>query len=53
MVAFTSFARIWGECLTIHTQPVLFFFLFSEVKISSHKLIPLFMPGLVHSGSAS
>ena len=31
----------------------LFVCLFLEVEISSHTLIPLFMPGSVHSGSAS
>ena len=30
-----------------------FFFSFFEVEISSHTLIPLFMQGSVHSGSAS
>ena len=30
-----------------------FFFLFFKMEISSHKLIPLFRPGSVHSGSAS
>ena len=60
MVAFSSLARIWGETLTIHSQPALVFVLllffvvvFFEVEISSCTLIPLFMPGSVHSGSAS
>ena len=44
-------ARILGECSTIHFPPVLFFFF--EVEISLLTLIPLFMPGSVHSGSAS
>ena len=30
-----------------------FFFFLSSVEISSHTLIPLFRPGLVHNGSAS
>ena len=39
-----------GEDLTIHSPPALFFFL---MEISSRTQIPLFVPGLVHSGSAS
>ena len=39
-----------GECSTIYSLHALFFF---EVEISSCKLIPLFRPGSVHSGSAS
>ena len=31
----------------------IFFFFFFKVEISSHTLIPLFMPGSVHSSSAS
>ena len=53
VVAFPSRARSLGECLTIHSLPALFFFLFFKVEISSRKLIPLFRPGSVHSGSAS
>ena len=49
-VAFSSPARILGECLTIHSLPALFFF---KVQISSRTLIQLFMPGSIHSGSAS
>ena len=49
---FSSLARILGECLTIHSLPVLFFF-FLVVEISLHTLIPLCMPGSVHGGSAS
>ena len=52
MVAFCSHARILGECLTIHSPPVLFSFFFL-VEISLRTLISLFTPGLVHSGSAS
>ena len=26
LVAFSSLARIWGECLTIHSPPACFFF---------------------------
>ena len=51
VVAFSSRARIWGECSTIH--PRLRFFFFFWVEISSRKLIPQFRPGSVHSGSAS
>ena len=49
MVAFSSLARIWGECLTIHSLPALW--KKKEVEISSQTLNPLFMPGLIHSGS--
>ena len=51
VVAFTSFARILGECLTTHSLPALhlFFFFFFEVEFSSRTLFPLFMPGSVHS----
>ena len=49
VVAFSSLARILGECSTTHLPPALFF----EVEISSHTLISLFRPGSVHSGSAS
>ena len=52
-VVFASGARIWGECWTIHSQPALFFFFFFKVEISFRTVIPLFTPGLVHSGSAS
>ena len=58
VVSFSSLARILGEHSTIHSLPALvfllfFFFLFFEVEISLHMLIPLFLPGSVHSGSAS
>ena len=54
VVAFSSSARIWGECSTIHSLPALFvLFCFVEVEISSRTLIPLFRPGSVHSGLAS
>ena len=36
-----------------HSSPALFFFFFFEVEISLCALIPLSMPGSVHSGSAS
>ena len=36
-----------------HSFPPQHFFFFLEVEISSRTLIPLFMPGSVHSGSAS
>ena len=48
--AFSSLARNLRKCLTILFPPALFF---SQVEISSHTLIPLFMPGLVHVGSTS
>ena len=49
--ALYSLARIWGERSTIHSLPAFFFFF--KVEIRSNTLIPLFMPGSVHSGSAS
>ena len=51
VVAFSSRARIFGECLTIHSPPALFFFFF-KVEIRLRTLIPLLRPGSVHSGSA-
>ena len=51
-VASSLLVRILEECLTINSPPVLFFFFF-KVEISLCTLIPLFMPGSVHSGSAS
>ena len=54
VVAFSSPVNIFGQCSTI-SIPLLRFFSSSsfEVEISSSKLIPPFMPGSVHSGSAS
>ena len=49
LVAFCSLPRIWGEYSTLHSPPALFF----NWRFSSRTLIPLFMPGSVHSGSAS
>ena len=46
----SSLAMIGGECSTSHFLPALFLF---EVEITSRTLISLFMPGSVHSGSAS
>ena len=40
MIAFSSLARIWGECLAIHFPTCAFFFFFFEVEISSRTLIP-------------
>ena len=51
-MAFSSLARILGECSTTCFKPASFFFFF-EVEISSLTLIPLYRPGSVHSGSAS
>ena len=48
VVAFSSRARILGECSTIHSPPAFLFFL---VEIISRVLIPLFTPGSVHSDS--
>ena len=54
VVALSSLARILGECLTLHAPPALFFFSsFFKVEISWLSLIPLFMPGSVHSGLTS
>ena len=60
VVAFSSLATICGECSTIHSPPALFFFFFLGgdrdvwvVEVSFRTLIPLFMQGSVHSGSAS
>ena len=50
VVAFSSRARILGECSTFHSPPALFFFNFFFMEISSRALIPLFRPGSVHSG---
>ena len=50
-LAFSSRARIFGECSTIHSPSSLFFFFL--VETSSRTLIKLSRPGSVHSGSAS
>ena len=50
VVAFSSRAGIWGECLTIHFSHALFFFFLLEVR--SRRLIPLFRPESVLSDSA-
>ena len=51
---FSSLARIFEECFTIHSPPTLFCFcIFVKVEISSRTLIPLFLLGSVHSGSAN
>ena len=52
VAAFSSLARILGECSTIRTMPAFSWWLF-EVEISSLTLIPLCRPGSVHSGSAN
>ena len=51
VVAFSLLVRILGERSSI--SRLRFFFFFNEVEISSRTLIPFFMPGSVHSGSAS
>ena len=56
VVTFSSLARIWEVCSTMHSPPELFFFFFFsffEVEISSRTLITLFMPGSIHNGSES
>ena len=51
-VAFSSPARILGECSTVHFPSALFFFFFFfKMEISSSTLISLFRLGSVHSGS--
>ena len=53
-LACEKFGKMFG--LSIHACFSFFFFFFSflfEVEISSRTLIPLLMPGSVHSGSAS
>ena len=51
---FLACEDFFGECLTIHSPPALFFsFFFFKEKISSRTLIPLFKPGSVHSGLSS
>ena len=51
VVTFSSLARILGECSTIHSPFMLFFFFL--VEISSRTLNALFRPGSVNSGSSS
>ena len=54
VVALASLVRILGECSTIQHLPVcVCVCVCFEVEISSHTLIPLFMPGSVHSGSVN
>ena len=53
VMAFSSLAKTLGECSTIHSLPVTFFFLGGGEEINSCTLIPLIRPGTVHSGSAS
>ena len=58
LVAFYSLARIFGR-MSNHSFPActffssFFLFFFFTVEISLRTFIPLFMPGSVHSGSAS
>ena len=49
VMAFSSLARMLGECSTIHSMSALL----KKVEISWRTPIPLFTPGSVHSGSAS
>ena len=53
VIAFSSCARILGECLTIHSYLHFFSCFCFKVEISSHTLIPLFRPESVHIGLAS
>ena len=52
VVVVVAFARIWGECSTIHSLPALYLLLF-KVEISTYTLIPFFRPESVHSGLVS
>ena len=58
VLAFPSLARIWGRQFN-HSFPACAFVVVVvvvvdvEVEISSRTLVPLFMPGPVHSGCAS
>ena len=52
MVAFSSLVRIW-ENVGPFIPHVHFFSFLLEVEISLHAIIPLYMPGSVHSGAAS
>ena len=47
-LTFKDFGRMFN-----HLFPACAFFFFFKAEISSRSLIPLFMPGSVHSGSAS
>ena len=56
VVATSLLAWIWGQCSTTHSLPALFVVVVVvvfEVEVSSRTLIPLFIPGSVHSGPAS
>ena len=55
VVAFSSRAKIGENVQPVIPHIALFFFFsfFFEAEFSSRTLIPLFMPGSVHSGSAS
>ena len=60
VVAFSSRARILGECSTIHSPPEVVVVVVVVVVvcvcfkvIRSHTLVPLLKPGSIHSGSAS
>ena len=54
MLFFVCFSLRWGGGgSTIHSRRVLFFCFFVQVEISSRALIPLFMLGLIHTGSAN
>ena len=54
-VGFFPLARIFGKCSTIYFPPVLYLFFFGGGEGGDYlmHLIPLFIPGSVHSGSAS
>ena len=47
-VCVSSLAKILGECLTVHSPPVLF-----NMEISLHTLIPLFVPGVAECSPTS
>ena len=54
VVALSLLASVLGECSTVHSPPALLFsFFFFDEEISLCMVIPLLVPGSVHSGSAS
>ena len=53
VVAFSLLVKIWGNVWPFIPCPhFIYLFVFIEVEISLHTLIPLCMPGSVHNGSA-
>ena len=44
VVAFSSLARIWGECSTIHSLPALLFFFLQPHSVTSERVLHDFRP---------